>query len=107
MDRFSQIQALLLMTSWYETPDDKKDAWVCLKKMSPPTDSGLIHFPIALDGYRYFHILHCWDAPESDLREHGHESATTVETHLVVRNYQGPGACNGPSPPNEDQGPGL
>ncbi|KAM3081375.1 hypothetical protein ACMFMG_004845 [Clarireedia jacksonii] len=27
MDRVSLIQALLLMTYWYETPDDQKDTW--------------------------------------------------------------------------------
>ena len=27
MDRISLVQALLLMTHWYETPDDQKDTW--------------------------------------------------------------------------------
>src|SRR3954447_52474 len=27
MDRVSLVQALLLMTYWYETPDDQKDTW--------------------------------------------------------------------------------
>ncbi|KAI9727575.1 MAG: hypothetical protein M1828_006517 [Chrysothrix sp. TS-e1954] len=52
-DRVSLVQALLMMTYWYESPDDQKDTWHWMGlAISTAQTIGLNRNPARLDGHR-------------------------------------------------------